>query len=162
MLSASNLIRSLVFWAGLLVMVFISWTWIDSQRRSLGWQYLLSPRHSIFIQSSEASLHYESSRMSLGGSFNSKGKWGSLRIQRFPERSRDWLRTAGFRREYRPVSSPIAVARGIGVDRLIVNIPHWLIFSVAAPIWMLLSLWRANRIGKFRAAAGGPVPEALP
>lgn len=162
MLLASNLIRSLVFWAGLPVMVFISWTWIDSQYRSLSWQYSLSPRHFIFIQNSEASIHFQDSWISPGASFTSTGKWGSLRIQRFPERSRDSLRTAGFRREYRPGSAPIAVARGIGIDRLIVNIPHWLIFSVAGLIWMLLSLWRANKIGKFRAGAGGPLPETLP
>jgi hypothetical protein len=152
-----NLIRSLVFWAGLLVVIFVCWLWAHSQYRSVSYDYVLSPQNSILISSSEATIRVRNSRISPGGKFNSTGAWGNLRLQRLPERSRDWFKPASFRQGYRPNPSPVALARGIGIHDRIIDIPHWVILAVAVPSWLLLLRRSLHKIGKLCAAVNDPL-----
>lgn len=152
-----NPIRSLVFWAGSLVIIFICWAWAYSQYHSVSYDHVLNPQHSVFISSNEATIRVQHSRISTGGRFNSTGAWGNLRLRRLPEGSRDWFKPASFRQGYRPNPSPVAVARGIGIHDRIIDVPHWVILGVAVPIWLLLLRRSLHKIGKLRAAVGDPL-----
>ena len=140
-----HLHRSIVFWAGLLVVAFIIWAWVDSQQRRVSWQYASNPHHSLYIDSRESIVFVQSSRMIRAGSFSVSGRWG--RFQSFPIRvdEPNWLRVPSTYRVYRPVTGP-SPTPSEGVDRRVIIIPYCLMLFAAGLIWLPLSFWRARRI----------------
>jgi hypothetical protein len=66
MRTGSNLVRSIVFWAGLLVMLFIVWAAVYSQYRAATWVYRPSPESRITIKSVAARISIGNARLTRG------------------------------------------------------------------------------------------------
>ena len=160
MRAGRNLIRSIVFWAGLLVILFLVWAAVYSRYRSVNWSYIVGTNHSISITSSGQCLRVKDTRIS-GGSFTSAANRGSVMIAPLQPTSGTWFPAVDFGREFRPAPVPKLAARGVGTGITFLAVPYWLILVVIIPPWLLLSMWRARRIGRIHSAAGdGPVRTA--
>ena len=150
MRAGSNLIRSLVFWAGLLGILFITWTASHSRYRSVNWSYIIGPNFRISITSSGQCIHVIQTSI-RGGGYTAGGSRGSIMmVPRQPEPD-EWFSAVDFRREFRPAPIPKLAARGMGTESTFVTVPYWLALVLIIPAWLFLSFWRARRIGRMRS-----------
>lgn len=153
----SNLIRSLVFWAGLLVILFITWAAFHSRYRSANLSYIVGLNSRISITSSGQCIHVNHTSI-RGGGYTGGGRRGSImRVPRQPEPD-EWFSAVDYRKEFRPAPNPELAARGVGSENVFVTVPYWLILALIIPPWLFLSFRRARRIGRMRAGRqAGPV-----
>ena len=152
------LYRSITFWSGILVMIFIAWAWRDSMK-------------------AQSSLRRHN--------FNAQNLWGSISVEKTPlfyrgDASRFPLdRSGGFSVfSDTPAFPPPLILRGggeesayevpeLGIyhewikqrfrylpqDSWIVLLPHWLLLALVALPWSGLLLWRSRRLHRTQAIA---------
>lgn len=149
MRTGSNLIRSIVFWAGLLVILFLVWAAFYSGYRSVNWSYITGPSNRISITSSGQCIHVINTSL-RGGGYTAGSRGSVMVVPREPDPG-EWFSAVDFGREFRPAPMPKLAAKGVGTERTFLTVPYWLILVLIIPPWLLLSLWRARRIGRMRA-----------
>jgi hypothetical protein len=155
MRALAHLHRSLVFWAGLLVVIFLAWIAVCSRQRMDGINYVLSPDRRISIYSKGTCLHLnqvkarQAERVRI--SFGKGGQMDRIRGSTFFGSEQTWFPALETGREFRPTGGRFATT-GAGTEQLGIIIPYWLIILSTAAVWLPLSLWRARRIAIIRTA----------
>lgn len=147
--------RSLVFWGGLLVMIFIVWSWVDSTGciSAVSWRYRgVNVRDSgvtVFFNRNQG-REFWTERMDMSG--GGARPW-VMRLGR-PGfvRERDYLRKLQLDE---PMDQQLKVhARGVWQSSLfgggkkdgwVCFIPHWLILLAVAVLWAGFLGWRWRR-----------------
>jgi hypothetical protein len=140
--------RSIIFWAGILVIAFIGWAWIDSrshQSRILGLQLsAASTNHGIFIT------------RQAGATSDFSAYRAPSRSSNEPYRAPFLVRSRATNPEIPDVIPSLKEWSQIMADHFPLGtwtfyLPYWLIL-LALPIpWVLLLLWRARRLKRVRA-----------
>lgn len=141
----AHLHRSISFWAGLLVIVFITWAAVDSRTRSVNWARVMPSHQRISITNHALAIQMEHVTVT-GGGFVPTGNWGRLKIVPRMADTDAWFPAASWRQTFIPAPAPKLAARGLGSSASTFIIPYWLIFALLIPPWIAISLWRAKRI----------------
>ncbi len=133
--------RSLTFWSGILIMVFICWAWWDSL------QYLTMARyHHAYVQQGGGGL--------ASGFFGSSGSdWFSLRKKvsthaALVDGDIRFISTAHQNDSKLALPEPLLTNRTEGVEAFV---PYWLILLAVATPWVALLLWRARHRSRSKA-----------
>lgn len=163
--------QSIIFWAGLLVMVFVCWAWRDSTKTS---SYALTGK--LEIQSEGSAVRctsyadqpsmWTAGRQEMAPYFASGGypevlgdfRFAQPEFVRFPgdvELLNTWYETGELNgRRLDPLVDQFLqdpVGARLESDWLLL-IPHWLILLAVIALWLGLLFWRARR--RARAAKG--------
>ena len=148
--------RSLIFWAGLLVIAFTCWAWWDSCTHATGFQWkqlaASSAGHGIQIS------HLTSLSQPFHGRRDATGSYPAhwpheffpppilVRAKETGPRDTNFVATS--LRDAMQYSVDF-----FGPDSWSLYLPYWIILLTLLPPWSLLLLWRARRLKRASLAA---------
>lgn len=142
------LYRSLTFWSGILVMIFLSSAWVDSnhfginlRRHVLGTQYIVVHGQNRVLLIT-----------ATGPVVNSQNE-----MRRSPTKAARNFAEAFPPFRFRAVEARAPSTGFVESKGHLVNFPHWLLLLAVALPWSGLLLWRARRIrrGSLAVVADG-------
>jgi len=148
--------RSIFFWSGLLVIVFTAWAGGYSCYREMTWRYTLAGEHRIGLKSSNGWVSFVDIQVHnvpppRGFYFDSTGWFGKFSSGIAPA-SPEKFPSVAIDRKFAPIhTSPPS---GYGVQRVRYIVAYWVVVLTMIPPWLLVSLWRARRIGRVRRVVG--------
>jgi hypothetical protein len=134
--------RSILFWSGLLVIIFTCWAWRDSGRNQssiYGKQLMaVSCNHGIMII------------RQVGATFDFRGERAPISIPPDPYRSPFFVRSRATAPSIPEVIPPLEELQQLLVDHFpagtwCLYLPYWLIVLSLPFPWSLLLLWRTRR-----------------
>lgn len=144
--------RSLIFWSGIFVMIFIGWLWRESERRvtsiDSGLWAINQAQSAVMIlrtgtvRTRSPAFHHDRIEQSFTIDFfpaplfmRSRGEAASYNQHRAQQRSGPTMR-----------QSIIWNLTHTGEGTVIFYLPHWLILLTFASAWAGVLVWRSRRI----------------
>lgn len=144
--------RSLTFWSGILVMIFICWAWRDSESNvsSVG-----DDSWSIYHHRSAVAIWRDPLRSPTAIKFRRDRGDESIRAELFPAplsmwgddkvpSPEEWKQYFGSRQTAR--ENIIWTLNQNGPQGSVLYLPHWLLLLACALPWSGLLLWRTRRM----------------
>lgn len=153
--------RSIAFWLGLPLPVFLLWAWFDSLRYSTSWERAKGDGRVVacFVYWGKFEFqHVRSDSLPPPGAgyiLVITEPYGDLTREPYDIPFEAFgFAAPRFERQWEDFAR-----QGKGTDCLATTLvlPFWLMLALYLPLWLALSLWRARRIAKARAAIANGV-----